>query len=157
MPATVSGFVARKAAVNHRSMVAAATGFIPCVRTVPMRAFHISGAPIFAAVLQSTSLSTRCGVLRASHMPIIPPMDSPQKWKVSSFKVSAKARTSFASCSIEYGPGVTEDCPWPRVSQRRTRKDFRKSGICASHMEKFVPRELDKTRTGFPGWPSKAE
>src|SRR6184192_3234159 len=66
-------------------MAAAATGFIPCFRTVSIRVLQVSREPNFAEALQMTTLLRRCGALAPSHMPVIPPMESPQKWKRSRF------------------------------------------------------------------------
>src|SRR5437879_12532490 len=96
MFAAAEGFLARKAEVNQRSMAAAATGFIPCFRTVSIRVLQVSREPKFAEALEMTTLLRRCGALAASDMQVILAMESGQKWKRSSFSASARARTSVA-------------------------------------------------------------
>ena len=111
-----SGARARNSAVNQRSSSVSTIASIPPLRTLSMRCFHISGVPIFGAVLASTMRPMRSGACTPSHMPIIPPIDSPQKCARRIFSASSSMRTSRPSSPIVYGPGVTVDAPWPRVS-----------------------------------------
>ena len=46
------------------------------------------------------------------------------------------------------------DAPWPRVSYRITRKRPVNAGICASHIERSVPSELERTTTRASAGPS---
>ena len=81
-----------------------------------MRVFQTSSLAIFAAVLHSTSRPSRSPAWMPSHWPIRPPMDSPQKCTRGSSRASSKASTSAPSWPMAYGPGVTSEAPWPRVS-----------------------------------------
>ena len=127
---------------------------MPCRRTVSMRAFIISGGPKYGAVLQSTSRAMRSGAWAPSHMPTVPPIDSPQKRARSMPCASSIRSTSAPSWAIVYGPAGTDDSPWPRVSYRSTRKRRANASTWGYHMPSVAPSECDSTSTGPPCGPS---
>ena len=73
-------------------------------------------APGCADVQHSTSRSMRSGALMASHIPTIPPSDSPHQCTRSSPRRSRRARASAPRSASAYGPGGTGEPPWPRWS-----------------------------------------
>ena len=73
---------------------------------------------MWAEVQMTISRSTRSGALAASHMPIIPPIDSPKIETRRRPNVSSVAATSVPSSAIEYGPSGAGEAPCPRMSTR---------------------------------------
>ena len=77
-------------------------------------------AAILASFLPATragaSLSTLDGSCAASHMPVIPPSESPAKSGRSMPSSSSRPMRSPARSAIVYGPGGTSEPPWPRWS-----------------------------------------
>ena len=97
-------------AVNQRAMTVSAIASTLCSRTVAARSSHCSGGGRYGAVQARTSRDTR-SVFAASHMPTMPPSESPQKAKRSSPSSSASASVSRASPSIVAGPDGDSPCP----------------------------------------------
>ncbi|MCY1372337.1 hypothetical protein D9M69_595370 [compost metagenome] len=87
-----------------------------CSATAAMRAPQPSAEPMRAAVLHRISLSTSSGRASASHKPVGPPIDNPQKCARWMFRCASSSATSLPSCSKLYSPSGTDDLPWPRVS-----------------------------------------
>ncbi|CFT89648.1 Uncharacterised protein [Bordetella pertussis] len=81
-----------------------------------MRALQPSALPMRAAVLHRTRRSISSGRSSASHMPVGPPIDRPQKCARSIRRCSSSSATSPPSCAKLYSPSGTDDLPWPRVS-----------------------------------------
>ncbi|MNF75919.1 hypothetical protein D3C84_580120 [compost metagenome] len=103
MGSTWAGWLSAKSGVNQREMEASRRSrmaWAPPESTVSMRGFQTSGLPIFAAVLHSTRRWIRAGALIASHWPISPPMDRPQKLALAISSASSRASTSRPSCSM---------------------------------------------------------
>src|SRR5487761_1284544 len=131
---------------------------MPSERAFSARPVHIEAGGRYADVQHSASRLIRSGALAASHMPTIPPSETPQyaTWPRScSFSTPS---TSVASSAIVYGPGGAGDCaprtPWPRISNRSRRNCRPSTAACGSHMPWLVPIEQPSATTGAPAGPS---
>lgn len=89
---------------------------MPSVRAWAARSSHVSAGGMCAEVQHSASRSMRSGAFSASHMPVMPPIDSPQNEVRSMPRWSSRSSTSRPSSAIEYGPSGVSERPWPRVS-----------------------------------------
>ena len=87
-----------------------------------------------------------CGTVarvRSQNMPIRPPMDSPQNWPHSFCRASNETGPCPAQLLDRILPGVTLDCPCPRVSQRSTRKMLRTHRSAAPTCASSVPSPFE--------------
>src|SRR5487761_1854180 len=104
--ATASGERAANDGVNHRAGAISRIGAIPSARTSAARSSQACLDGIgTTAVQQTTSESIRSGALAASHSPVIPPSDTPQKAADVIPQAFISSSTSVASSATEYGPG----------------------------------------------------
>jgi hypothetical protein len=87
---------ARKLGANQRSITPSAIDPIPPASMAAMRVFHISGVPIFTAVLDRTSARKRSGRLAATDWAIRPPMERPTKMTFGRFRCSMSVMASSA-------------------------------------------------------------
>ena len=116
MRSITSGLAAVNPGVNQRPSTASAIAPTPSARTVAARSIQLSRGPSCADVQHRTSRSTRSGACAATHMLIIPPIDSPHSDARSIPSRSRSASKSPPRSAIEYGPGGTGEDPWPRMS-----------------------------------------
>ena len=65
------------AALKYRAVMASTSAPVPFVRTSSIRSCQRSGGPRYGDVQQSTSELIRSGALTPSHMPTMPPSESP--------------------------------------------------------------------------------
>jgi hypothetical protein len=81
-----------------------------------MRWFQTSGGPISGEVLASTARFSASGAFAPSHMPTMPPSDTPHHSTGPTPSPAISSRASVAMRSMVYGPAASSDWPWPRLS-----------------------------------------
>ena len=130
------------AGVNQRASTASEIAAMPPALTLSMRAFHKSAGAMRAAVLARTSRSIRAGAWMPSHMPIMPPSDSPQNIDAVERQV-IEQRHDVATETLDRirSRRDTDDWPCPRVSYRNTRMAARE----LRHL-RFPHREIGAER-----------
>src|SRR5580658_4844472 len=74
-----------------------------------------------AAVQPSISGSTRFGYCSANSCAIMPPIETPNTWALSTPAASRTTAASDAINAMGYGPCGTSLCPMPRLSRARVR------------------------------------
>ncbi len=134
-------------------MTACAMAAMPPVRTLSMRAFQLSGGPMRAAVLASTSRRTRRGAWTPSHMPVSRPATD---------RRSARARCPGHRAGRRRRGRAARSCTDPASRSRSHARGCRSAGRgkarecvdLGSHIERSVPSELESTRTGAATAPS---
>ena len=149
--------VRRNSGANQRSRMASDRLAMPPASMAAMRVCHICGSPIRAAVFDSTSARSRSGRRAASPWPIMPPMERPTNTRSRRPSCSIRVSASSTRTSIRYGPSGQEDSPWPRLSNRISRRPAGSFGMILSQSRKSVPSELANS-TGTPsGSPSSRQ
>src|SRR5882724_377940 len=96
----VLGSRSRKPVVNQRSMLAPTMAVRPFSRAKRRRSSHILRSGKWLLVLESTMRSKRSGALAPSHMPSMPPIDSPHQLTFLNPSPSSTASASRASPSM---------------------------------------------------------
>ena len=133
MRAISCGWAARNARMNQRSITPSAIVAMPAgVHGADARVPPFQALPILRRGVGEHQRSMRGGAASASHMPIMPPIDSPQKCARSSAEHDRAARRHRApSAAIEYGAGVRRRLRRGRACRSAARGSARISaGTC---------------------------
>ncbi len=117
--ATCGSCFASVSGEKNRCIATSTTADIPPLTTAAILVSQLVRGTNCGDVLASTRCVTRSGACAATHCPMAPPNDKPQKANCEIFNRSAKARISLPNISIEYSPAVASEAPWPRVSYRK--------------------------------------